>query len=185
MELALDQWYFQEAKQFLQNKPRRGKLLLSAINLDADLVNILTALRFAQYPTERNLIREWHGTEELSSLFCGPGLLPFALLARAGSQDMVAEAVETLAGTPYETPLRAGLQAFVRSGRLSEFEKRLRRFRLDWITRLIPKDPLGIGVVLGYLALKINEVKNIFWIAQGINLGLKVETIRAEVEFVT
>jgi vacuolar-type H+-ATPase subunit C/Vma6 len=49
---------------------------------------------------------------------------------------------------------------------------------------LIPKDPLGIGVVLGYIALKINEVNNIRWIAQGANIGLKAEAIHLEVEFI-
>jgi vacuolar-type H+-ATPase subunit C/Vma6 len=66
---------------------------------------------------------------------------------------------------------------------LSEFEKQLRHSRLEWMSRLISKDPLGIGVVLGYLALKIAEVNNIRWIAQGINLGLKPSAIRAELEF--
>jgi vacuolar-type H+-ATPase subunit C/Vma6 len=48
---------------------------------------------------------------------------------------------------------------------------------------LIARDPLGIGVVLGYVALKENEVNNIHWIAQGINIGLKADVIREEVEF--
>jgi vacuolar-type H+-ATPase subunit C/Vma6 len=45
----------------------------------------------------------------------------------------------------------------------------------------IAKDPLGIGVVLGYLALKTAEVGHIRWIAYGISLGLPTERIRAEV----
>jgi vacuolar-type H+-ATPase subunit C/Vma6 len=43
---------------------------------------------------------------------------------------------------------------------------------------------LGIGVLLGFLALKTNEIGNIRWVAQGINMGLKAEAIRAELEFV-
>jgi vacuolar-type H+-ATPase subunit C/Vma6 len=43
---------------------------------------------------------------------------------------------------------------------------------------------LGIGVVLGYIAIKTNEVSNIRWIAHGIDLGLKAETIRNELEMV-
>ena len=48
----------------------------------------------------------------------------------------------------------------------------------------ISRDPLGIGVLLGYVALKVNEVANLRWIAQGINLGLKSEAIRAGLEIV-
>jgi len=38
--------------------------------------------------------------------------------------------------------------------------------------------------VLGYSALKVNEVGNLRWIAQGTNLGLNAESIRASLEFV-
>jgi vacuolar-type H+-ATPase subunit C/Vma6 len=47
---------------------------------------------------------------------------------------------------------------------------------------LIVKDPLGIGVVLGYIALKTAELAKIRWIAQGINLGLKADAIKAELD---
>jgi vacuolar-type H+-ATPase subunit C/Vma6 len=66
---------------------------------------------------------------------------------------------------------------------LSDFEKQLRRFRLRHIARLLPKDPLGIGVVLGYSALKINEVANIRRIAVGIRLRIRAEAIKADLEF--
>ena len=48
---------------------------------------------------------------------------------------------------------------------------------------LIINDPLGIGVFLGYFALKKSEVTNIRWVAQGINLGLEADAIKAELEF--
>ena len=93
-------------------------------------------------------------------------------------------AVEILARAPYEPPLRAGLGAYMRSARLGEFEGHLRGFRLRWMARLIATDPLGIGVPLGYSALKVNEVANLRWVAQGINLGLDADAITAELEFV-
>jgi vacuolar-type H+-ATPase subunit C/Vma6 len=48
---------------------------------------------------------------------------------------------------------------------------------------LIAKDPLSIGVLLGYLALKTNEIGNIRWVARGINMGLRAEALKAEMEF--
>jgi len=39
-------------------------------------------------------------------------------------------------------------------------------------------------VVLGYVALKINEINNIRWIAHGITLGAKPDDIRAGLEMV-
>jgi len=55
---------------------------------------------------------------------------------------------------------------------------------LQWMMNQLTKDPLGIGVVLGYIALKTNEVSNIRWIARGIDLGLKAKVIRDELEMI-
>ncbi len=184
MELALEQWHYREAKQYLQSEFQTDGLLYSALNLHADLSNLLTLLRFVHSPSERNQLREKLGTENIKELFSGPGRLSFSLLAEAENQDSVEAAVETLIKTPYESPLQSGLEAFARTGKLSEFEKHLQRFRLKSMSNLITKDPLGIGVVLGYVALKTNEVNNVRWIAQGINLGLKSDAIRSEVEFI-
>lgn len=183
MELALDKWHFLEAIQFLQKSTRSPEILISALNLEADLVNLLTTLRFVQYPSERKLLKERLGTEDLMVLLIGPGNLSFALLSLAGSEETLGAFVADLADTFYAPTLRAGLEAFARSGRLSEFEKHLRSFRLTWMSRLVAKDPLGIGVLLGYLAQKNSEISNLRWIAQGINAGLKADILRAELEF--
>jgi V/A-type H+-transporting ATPase subunit C len=184
MELALDQWHYQKALKYLSDEFLTESFLFFATNLDADLTNLLTILRFAQAPAERKGLRERLDVAKFEDLLLGPGRLPFELLVQAADQDSVESAVETLAGTAYAEPLREGLQAYGRTGRLTEFEKELKRFRLDWASKLIIKDPLGIGAVLGYLALKISEVGNIRWMAQGINLGLEPSAIRSEVEFV-
>jgi len=183
MELALDRWFYQEAYRYLQSNPRAGNRLLSSIQLEADLINLLTVLRFAHAPGERKYLYAWLGTEELNHLFVGPGKLQFTLLAHAGSQGTVNAAVETLVKTPYGPPLKDGLKSYAQSALLSDFEKQLKLFRLGWMLKQITKDPLGIGVLLGYLALKVNEISNIRWISQGVNLGLKAEAIRKELEY--
>ena len=116
-------------------------------------------------------------------MFVGPGKLPFSLLAHVGKQDTVDAAVEAFIGTPYQEPLKTGLDLFAKSARLSEFERQLKRYRLSWMATQITNDPLGIGVLLGYLALKNNEISNIRWITEGISLGLKADTIRTSLEY--
>jgi vacuolar-type H+-ATPase subunit C/Vma6 len=161
------------------------------MKLDADITNLLTVLRFAHAPVERKLyfkenrLGSRSGVLEEHRLFVGPGRLPFTLLSRAASQDTLKAAVETLTGTPYENALRNGLRAFEQSNQLSSFEKHLKRLHLDWNRRLIEKEPLGIGVLLGYLALKINEIGNLRWIANGVQLGLKPDAIRLELELIS
>jgi vacuolar-type H+-ATPase subunit C/Vma6 len=185
MELAFDKWYYEEARQTLRSETDMAAPLSYALALEADLTNVLTVLRFAQIPRERDLLRDRLGTDEIKSLFIGPGRLPFELLANASRQETVQTAIETLSGTLLEPALRVGLEMYAHSNRLSDIERKLMHYRLEWMAGQITKDPLGIGVVLGYVALKVNEVGNIRWITQGINLGLKADAIRAELETVS
>jgi V/A-type H+-transporting ATPase subunit C len=180
MELALDQWLFRQARKFLQETSQQRSVLSAAFDLEADLINLLTVLRFAHAPHERKLLYEWLGEADLELAFVAPGRIPSATLLLAGSQDTLEPAVNALAETPYGPYLQAGLESFLRTGRLSDLEMQIKRFRLIWMSQQIARDPLGVGVVLGYIALKVNEIGNLRWIAQGINLGLDPKAIRAE-----
>jgi V/A-type H+-transporting ATPase subunit C len=184
MERTLTKWHYQEARQSFEQAPSQNEVLASALGLEADVENLLTMLRFAQDPAERIHLYE-RGKADLEALLVTPGLLKPDLLVRVGSQDSLEAAVELLAGTRYEPALRASLQAYRQTGRLSEFETQLKRFRVSWLSRLIFKDPLGIGVFLGYLALKINEINNLRWIAQGVNMGMGAAEIKAGVGYAT
>ena len=159
--------------------------MFSALQQDADITNLHTVFRFAYAPEEHKFLRDWLGSDDISRLFVGPGKLSFDLLADAGDQETVDAAVDILDGTVYEDPVRSGLEAYTSTGRLSVFENQFNRFRLEWLSRLISKDPLGIGVLLGFLALKTTEVSNIRWIAHGIFLGMPANNIRSELINVT
>ena len=183
MELALDHWYYQETLAILQNSHGEQNVLLSALQYEADLTNILTLLRFVHQPVERKLLQEWMSINEFASLLVGPGRLSFTTLDQAANQNTVEAALEVLSGTLYHTALRTGAEQYAKSALLSEIEKQLRRSQLRWLSGQIYKDPLGIGVLLGYLALKTNEINNIRWIANSINLGIKADAIREGLEY--
>jgi V/A-type H+-transporting ATPase subunit C len=184
LELALGQWHYQEAFRSLRTENRLEEALASALALEADLSNVLTALRFAREPSERDLLRDYYGEEQVNCLFIGPGHIAYDLLAEACHRDSVAAAIETLANTALAPVLQAGLKHYEDSQRLSDIEKQLSHYRLQWMTFQMVKDPLGIGVVLGYIAVKTKEVGNIRWIAHGIDIGLKVEAIRDDLEII-
>jgi vacuolar-type H+-ATPase subunit C/Vma6 len=184
MELALDRWRFQQAQARVQKSRGRNGLLSAVLDAESDLINLLTMLRFAYAPAERQLLQKRLGSDDLSRYFVGPGRLSFELLNRAAAQDGLEAAAEILSGTRYEAPLQAGLSAHKQSGRLSEFEMQLRAAILRWKAGLVAADPLGIGVPLGYSALKVNEVANLRWLARGIYLELGADAIKADLEFV-
>lgn len=182
MELALDQWYFSEAAKTLKNEADQPEALAGALALETDIANVLTALRFAHSPSERERIHEQLGNNEIARLFIQPSRIPVETLEAASRQDQVSSAVETLAKSPLAPALRAGLETYNLSRRLSGVERQLKKFRLQWLAGRIARDPLGIGVALGYIALKVNEIGNIRWIARGVNLGLRADAINAELE---
>lgn len=184
MELALDQWHYREAQLTLRSEAEEGPLSY-ALDLNIDLANVLTVLRFVHNPREREVLQGKLGSEDVAPLFIKAGRIPIETLTTASRQDAVSSAVESFAGTSFESALRAGVETYTRSNRLSDIEKQLRHYRLEQLAWLIQKDPLGIGVVLGYIALKVNEIGNIRWIAQEINLDLKAEAIQAELETVS
>jgi V/A-type H+-transporting ATPase subunit C len=184
MEVALNKWYFTESQQLL-SETDSGDLLSTALKLGADIVNLVTVLRFVHASTERTALRERFGSDDISYLFVGPGFLTFELLEQLSRQGSLSSLLNTLDKSPYGPALTDGQVAFERSSRLSEFEKSLNRYRLNWMWQQITKDPLGIGVFLGYQALKTNEIKNLRWIAQGINSGINADAIMSELEFVS
>lgn len=183
MELVLDRWFFQETFHYLEIIRGAGKVLLDAMQLEADLINLGTMVRFVNLPEERKLLQEWLHIDNFQGLLVGPGKLSFRLLTQAAEQDAIEAAIEVLTETLYGPSLTAGFNKFAESALLSDIERQLMHFRLARMSGQITKDPLGIGVLLGYLALKTNEINNIRWIAHGINLGLEADAIRRELEY--
>jgi vacuolar-type H+-ATPase subunit C/Vma6 len=147
------------------------------------LANLLTLFRFLHMPAEQRLIKEYLDKSGFAALFVGPGSISIERLFRVYSTKNLKSAVAMLMDTPYAEALTTGTKAYNQSGRLSDIEKSLRRFHFAWQARLIAKDPLGIGVVQGFLALKINEIANLRRLARGIQLKIGTEALRAELEW--
>jgi len=179
LELALERWHLRSALEAAREAGETGQALLEALLLEADVTNILTALRLVGV-TDLAPLRAHFGVEALTALFLGPGRVQPALLAEAARQPSIAEAVNALAGTPYRAVLLEALKAYSLSNHLSVFERALTRYQLQQAAQLFTRDALGIGVLLGYVALKTNEIANLRAIAQGLLLVEKPAHIRAE-----
>lgn len=179
MELALEHWYFNEAEVYIMSMAQAANGLAAALKLNIDLKNLLTVLRFGYAPAERKRL----DVDGLRRLLVGPGEITLHVLESAAEQNTLSDTVSVLAATPYATALQLGLESFRKTGHLSDFEFQLRRYRLQWMRRKIRLDPLGIGVPIGYIALKENEVSNLRWIAHGIQQGIDRRVIQAGLEF--
>ncbi len=182
-ELALDRWHWQTGMKAAGQAGDDGRALVETFQLEIDAANLLTALRLVG-AADVAVLREHYGTEDIADLFVGPGRVPLTLLAEAARRPSVADAVATLAATPYAAELNGALEQFRALNRLSVFEWALARRLLQHAANFFARDPLGIGVLIGYTSLKTNEVANLRAIAQGLSMGEKADRIQVELMWV-
>jgi V/A-type H+-transporting ATPase subunit C len=178
MELALLRWYHQEADRGYERERQLPDSLVKYLDWQADVDNLLAILRFAHAPDDRKDLATRRYNNRLEDLLPAPGKLSLRLLIQAGETDSVEAAVGLLASTPYGQALAAGYRAYRESGRLSDLERQLVRTLLGRQASLIRNDPLGIGVPLGFMSLKINEIANLRWVARGVQIGLPAAEIK-------
>ncbi len=179
MELALDRWYFQRAAEVSRDGEEESKLFEAALAVEADLFNLQTVIRLAQTRAgSRTKVEEADVRRQL----VGPGHLSFDDLVHAAGQPDVEQTMVYLMRHTYRAPLAAGLEAYRKSKRVTDIERQFRLYRLRWQAGLVATDPLGIGVFLGYFALKLNEIGNLRWIAYSIGQGQEAAAIRAGLE---
>jgi V/A-type H+-transporting ATPase subunit C len=183
MELALDRWYLRTALHAARRAEEAGRALYEALKLEADVADILIVLRLAGAAEAESLLRQRFGSDDVAPLLVGPGNIPQTVLSSSARRNSVPAAVEALSSTPYHALLAGVIDARNGDARLSLFERALRRRQLDHAAACLAADALGIGVLVGYLALKTNEVSNVRAIAQGIALGEKADRIRSELMF--
>lgn len=184
MDLALDRWYVSSAMQVARAGGEAGQPLLEALMLEADVANLMTALRLVGATDVVATLRAHYGTEEVTALFIGPGRIPLPVLSEAARKTTVAEAIDLFAATPYGATLAQVMAGRAAAGHLSLFERALARRQLQFAANLLTWDTLGIGVLLGYVALKTNEIANLRSIAQGLLLGDKPDRIRDDLMIV-
>lgn len=175
LDRALEQWYFDFVMDMAAAK---DTALHRRLLLETDVTNILTALRLVGVAELNSLLQQHFGSDDVTELFLGPGQISLALLAETAGQPSVSAAVATLANTAIGTILQEAMPRFQATRRLSVFEHALYHFQLQDARRLFIRDPLGIGLLLGYLALKTTEIINLRLIGHGLALGDTPEQIQ-------
>jgi vacuolar-type H+-ATPase subunit C/Vma6 len=177
IELAMEKWYFHEIQRLLNGNSEDAQLLSRFYNTEADIINLNTALRF---------VGSDKGHEEMGDRIGDYWIEGGDISIERWNQLIyianVEKMVKQLFNTRYKKYLAEALNCFQTTGMLSEFENQMRMYLLSWSAGLPSQYPLGIGVVLGYVALKRSEIKNLRWIAKGIESGFEAAYIRENLE---
>jgi ATP synthase A1 C subunit len=177
IELALEKWYFNQIDIDLKSKSEDIRILREYYAIEADIVNLNTVLRFVSAPEA--LSKTEGGIE---NFLISPGNISMHKLIRLSKMPDVKKVIESLFFTKYGKFLRKALECFQDTQLLSEFENQMRMYSLDWLSMLPKQYPLGIGVPLGYAAMKKSEIRNLRWIAKGIQSGFEPSYIKENLE---
>ncbi|MDR5693905.1 MAG: V-type ATPase subunit [Armatimonadota bacterium] len=168
LELRLDRAYAAHVLRVASGKGHNEQVLRMVLQLEIDLTNVKTALK-AQRVNEP--------PEEKRRYFIPGG--------QVVTEDLFLDLADPHREAQGRRALRLrGFPEFPPSSDLLEVEKALDRFFSREISSLYLGDPLGIDVVIGYLAMKYNEIVNLRLIARSKLLGLSRERVRREMVLV-
>ncbi len=164
LELRLERFYALYGLRVAAGPGHSQQVVRALLQAELDATNVKTALKLQPVPLRREEKRRFFvpgGRVVSEDLFL---LLSERETAEQGMQSLRVQ------GFPLKTI----------GDDLTVFERDLDLAMIKAQTSLYLGDPLGIDVVVAYLALKLNEVKNLRLIARGKQLGIPRERVRKE-----
>jgi V/A-type H+-transporting ATPase subunit C len=172
LELALDRYYFGWAAERLSGRRGNAKLARRILGLQADSVNLLTVFR---------LLKSDIGDVDPKTFFLPGGEHVSEQLfdTLTGLSD-VDEVLDGLKKTPYARQLEGVITTYEDEHSLSVFERALEDFVMRKALDAGRGDPLGVGITIGYLWAKQNEITNLRIIVKGTAVGMPADRMRKE-----
>lgn len=116
--------------------------------------------------------------------FIGPGFLSKHALIEMATNPDAETIISVLQNSRYRSifsgmDLKNGDQDFP-----ARLEEGFRKYYLRWASYLPNKDPLGLGVPLGYLVMKEHEMRNLRWIAHSLSFGINQADTKENLEII-
>lgn len=174
METTIEKWYFEKFSEQSKGSRENIRLLTEWINFEADIININTIMRMI---LESGL--ELEEKEDSGAYLIHAGHISMNTWMKLTRESQIEDAINIIYGTRYHQMFEIALSQYQETKQLSSFENQLRQGLLKWLSELPRKYPLGVGVPLGYVAIKKNELRNLVWIAKGIQSGFEPQFIKA------
>lgn len=165
IDIVLDRAMYDYIFQICRKK--RNSFATQYFKKQADLINLRSLLRVKRLGEDFGFLKEL--------------LLPYGELDMSFYADAMEQSYEniisTLEYTPYNKVAAEGIQAFLRSGDLTAFERLMDDYLLEYV-REVKHNPFGIEAIVGYLLGKENEIKLIRIIMVGKLNNMPAEKIR-------
>lgn len=171
LERELSRAFFADALRGAGSGGPDAALVHELLAREVDALNLSSVLRLCAGS-------DGHADGEgAAELLAGGARLTPGFLAPLCALGDVGTVVGRLGDTPYGPVLDSAMPSFRETGRASVLERALERHFGRWSLSLGRGDPLGIGIVIGYLAGKTREVVNLRLIARSIWLGVSSAAI--------
>ena len=172
LELSLDRYYAISAEKRLRGRGQNYHVARRVLGAQIDSTNLLTVFR---------LLKADMQDIDPGRFFLSGGLdideSQFRSLAAMSDVD---EVLDRLKSTPYGKPLEGVVLTYIEEGSISVFERSLEEFVTRRAFAAGRGDPLGVGILIGYLWAKQSEVTNLRIIVKGISVGMPGDRMRKE-----
>jgi vacuolar-type H+-ATPase subunit C/Vma6 len=172
LESAVNDAYFSWALGETGGRDPQAALVRELIRMQIDLANVKAALDHVRHRA--------HGEALAGLVPLAGGTLPPAVFQALGQAAGLVEAFETLEASYFAAGIEKGILAFGLAGSLGVMERFLEVVVIRAGCRLFRRDPLGIGVPLGFLWRKYSEFLNLRLLLRGKSYRLPAGAIREE-----
>jgi len=152
---------------------------------DIDLDNLITLIRlqgvkFEFKGTKKEIERRIKKEIEVHFVPGGKEITLKQFVDLAQKND-VEELVKGLENTSYGPVLNKVLSRYQETGSLSALERRLEENLVEKAINMYNKGPLCIGIIIGYIWMKFNEIVNLRIISRCKSMGVPERKIREEI----
>lgn len=161
VEDSLDRRYFESAISRLDAKDSDHRSIMELLSMEIDIRNILLYFRSMK--------------AQARAKFIPGGRLAIQKLESARDYGSLLSSLED---TTYSGAVKAGVAEFEKSRSLLTLQRRLEQLYERKAIAMSHANPLSIGPIIGYLASKENEVKNLRIMARGKAAGLDESSIK-------
>jgi V/A-type H+-transporting ATPase subunit C len=172
LELALDTFYMAWAARRLKGRRHNRQLVSRFLGVQADTTNLLTSIRLLNADLE--------DVDPLRFFMPGGLHVSESLFSELAGMSDVDEVYDRLKRTPYGRPVEAVALKYIESGSISVFERALEDYLFRRAFAAGQGDPLGVGIIIGYLWGKANEITNLRIVVKGVEVGMPEGRIREE-----
>jgi V/A-type H+-transporting ATPase subunit C len=170
MEAALIREHFSWALGQCEGPGENSTLMRESLRRQIDLVNVLTALRHVRTHPD--------GDTDFEPV--SRGRLASGVVTQLAASPDLDTAIEVLAGTYFAERVERGIFAFSEHQRIGALERFLEHGVLEAGCRLFRADPLGIGVVVGFMWRQLNEFLNLRILLRGKAYGRPAVAIQED-----